>query len=148
MDKRERKSRLKDIVGAIDQRVADIEKYDKGLMTKTEKKIDELCCHLENHCIVPDSFRPEEMMNEIIADYFSNDEDIMEIRGSIESLKEDTYHHIDEMKEGSNKEEWQEFYSNLEYIDDVIDFEEQEISNVEEFIENMKELKSNLESLI
>ena len=52
------------------------------------------------------------------------------------------------MKEGSNKEEWEEFYSNLEYIDDIIDFEEQEISNVKEFIENMKELKSRLNDLI
>ena len=88
------------------------------------------------------------MMKEILVDYFNNDEDIIEIRDSIEGLKEDTYDHIDEMKEGSNKEEWEEFYSNLEYIDDIIDFEEQEISNVKEFIENMKELKSRLNDLI
>lgn len=148
MDKRERKSRLKDIIEAIDESVVSIEGFDKRLMVKTQKKIYDLYLHLENHCIVPDSFDPDEMMKEILVDYFNNDEDIIEIRDSIEGLKDDTYDHIDEMKEGSNKEEWEEFYSNLEYIDDIIDFEEQEISNVEEFIENMKELKSRLNDLI
>lgn len=148
MDKRERKTRLKEIIEAIDKSIVSIEGFDKRLMVETQKKIDDLYGYLENHCIVPDSFDPDEMMKEILVDYFNNDEDIIEIRDSIEGLKEDTYDHIDEMKEGSNKEEWEEFYSNLEYIDDIIDFEEQEISNVKEFIENMKELKSRLNDLI
>ena len=148
MDKRERKTRLKEIIEVIDKSIIGIEKFDKRLMLETQKKIDDLYGYLDNHCIVPDGFDPDEMMKEILADYFNNDEEIMEIIGDIESLKEDTYDHIDEMRESSNKEEWEEFYSNLEYIDDVIDFEEQEISNVEEFIENMKELKSRLNDLM
>ena len=58
MDKRERKTRLKDIVGAIDKSIIGIEKFDKRLMLETQKKIDDLYGYLDNHCIVPDGFEP------------------------------------------------------------------------------------------
>jgi predicted CopG family antitoxin len=117
-------------------------------MTKTEKKIDKLYCYLENHCIVPDSFDPEEMMNEILVDYFNNDVELVDVRRDIISLTDDVYDHIQEMKEGSSKYEWEKIYSNIQFIEEIINFEEQEVKNIDEVIECIKVLNNKLKDLI
>ena len=147
MDKRERKARLKEIITMIDESLVSIEDTKK-FMKETEKKIDDLSWYFEMHCITPNSFDTEKMIQEILVDYFDNDNEIIEIRSDIQSLREEVYEHIDEMKDGANKEEWESFYSELEYIEDIIDIEEQEISSVEGFIENMKQLKIQLQNLV
>ena len=148
MDKRERKSRLKDIIKDIDKTIGWLETDAKKTIKTIQGKIDDLSWCLEMNCLMPDSFDTDEMMKDILVEYFDYDEDIIEIKGGIDSLREDVYGHIEEMKDGSNKEEWEEFYSNLEYVEDIIDIKEQEITDVEDFIENMKELKNRLEDLV
>lgn len=147
MDKRERKARLKDIIKMIDESFSSIEGAKK-IIDKAEEKIDDLVWYFEENCIMPNSFDAEEMMKEILVDYFDNDDEIIAIRSDIQSLRDDVYEHIGEMRESSNKEEWEYFYSNLEYIEDIIDIEEQEITKVDEFIENMDELKNRIQELI
>ena len=141
MDKRELKKRLKNIVGAIDNCIIEIEEYDKKFMDKTEKKIDELCCYLENHCIVPNSFHPEEMLKDIVIDYFNHDNKIIEIRREIVSLTEDVYEHLTKMNEGSTKKEWERLYQSILFMEEIINFKEQETKNVEEVINCINILK-------
>jgi len=148
MDKKERNSRLKDIVEAIDKSINGIEKYEKKIMKETYEKIDDLYCYLEDRCIVPNSFDTEKMMQEILDDYFTHDEEIMDIKRDIEELTNDVYEHINEMEDGSNKEEWERFFSNIEFIEDIICIQYENINTVEKFIEHMKKLKSDLESLM
>lgn len=148
MNKRERKSRLKDIVSMIDINLGYIEGDAKDIVGQAQQKIEDLAWFLEENCIMPESFDAEEMKKEVLVDYFGNDEDIQEILGNIESLREEVYEYIGEMREGANKEEWEEFYTNLEYIEDIVNIEEQEISDIETYIENMEQLKRDLEDLI
>lgn len=148
MNKRERKSSLKDIVKMIDENLVYIEGNATGIIGQAQQKIEDLALFLEENCIMPENFDAEEMKKEILVDYFDNDEDIQEILGSIESFREEVYEHIGEMREGANKEEWEEFYANLEYIEDIVNIEEQEISDIETYIENMEQLKRDLEDLI
>lgn len=148
MDKRERKSRLKDIIEKIDKSIIGIEKFDKKLMEETYEKIDDLFCYLEDKCIVPNSFDTEKMMQEILDDYFTHDEEIMDIKKDIEELTNDVYDHINEMENNSSKKEWEQFFSNIEFIEDIINFEDQGINTVEQFIDHMKKLKTNLQNLV
>ena len=148
MDKKERNSRLKDIVEAIDKSINGIEKYEKKIMKETYEKIDDLYCYLEDRCIVPNSFDTEKMMQEILDDYFTHDEEIMDIKRDIEELTNDVYDHINEMENNSSKEEWEQFFSNIEFIEDIICIQYENINTLEKFIEHMKKLKSDLESLM
>ena len=148
MDKRKLKSELKNIVEIIGNYIENIEKFDEEFMTGIEDKIDELHWLLEKHCLVPDSFDPEKIISDIIFDYFNHEQEIIRIRKDINNLTDDVYNHIQEMKEGSNKCEWEKLYSNIKSAEEVINFKENEIKNIVEFIKYMKKLKSNLESLI
>lgn len=148
MDKRERKSRLKDIIEMVDKCIIGIEQHDKVLMTEAHKRIEDLHWYLEENCIVPDSFDPEEMMKEILVDYFGYDREILDIRKDIECLADDIYDHMEEMEEGSNREEWEEFCDHLERLGGFLYIKEQKIKDIEEFIKHMKELKSELQDLI
>lgn len=148
MNKRERKSRLKDIINMIGKSLNHVKDDANEVIGKAQEKIDDLSWYLEEKCIVPESFDAEEMKKEILVDYFDNDEDVIEIKDEIESFREDVYEHVEEMREGLNKEEWEEFYSNLEQIEDIIDIDEQEISDIDTFIDNMEQLKRDLEDLL
>ncbi len=148
MDKRERKVRIKEIIEKVDKSIIGIEKFEKILMQETYQKIEDLYYYLECNCIVPNSFDTEKMMQEILSDYFNYDSEITDIKKDIEDLTNDVYDHINEMENNSSKKEWEVFFSNIEFIEDIISFEDQEINTVEKFIEHMKQLKSKLESLI
>lgn len=148
MNKRERKSRLKDIVKTIDVAIVSIEKNAKNIIGQAQEKIEDLSWYLEENCIMPSDFDAEEMIKNILVDYFENDDEVQEIIGLIEELREEVSEHIEEMREGSNKEEWEDFYYNMEYIENVIDIEEQGIDSVDCFIDNMNQLKDDLENLI
>ena len=148
MDKRERKSRLKDIIKMVDKCIVDTEKHDKALMIETQEKIEDLHWYFEQNCIVPDSFDPEEMMKEILVDYFNHDTQIVRIRKNIEFLADDICDHMKEMEEGSNREDWEEFYDHLTYLSGFLYIEENEINNIEEFMKNINELKNGLQDLI
>ena len=72
----------------------------------------------------------------------------MDIKKDIEELTNDVYDHINEMENNSSKKEWEQFFSNIEFIEDIINFEDQGINTVEQFIDHMKKLKTNLQNLV
>lgn len=148
MDKRERKTRLKNIIKMVNEGIVSVEEGAKVVIGTAQDKINDLGDYLEVHCIEPPCFDTDEMIKEILIDYFDNDTEVTEIKNEIQSLKEDILEHTEEMREGSNKDEWEDFYSSLESVDEVLDVHEQNIEDVDSFIENMGQLKNNLEDLI
>ena len=148
MDKRERKSRLKEILGQVEEVIELVKGTPSDLFEEAREKLEELEGFLEVNCITPDDFDIELLLQNMIKDYFDNDNEVIDMLSQIESYKEEVEEHIEGMREGANKEEWQDFHAELDCIEEVVDIELNDISDIADYIEALEELKDNLENLI
>ena len=148
MNKREFKVRVKEIIDAIDESIKYIEENSKPMLDEAKEKLDDLEGYLDYHCINPSGFDSEELLQEILEDYFENDNEIINIVSDIESLRDDIQEHIDEMSEGTRKEEWEELHYELCGMELILDVSENGADNVDSYIDNMCELKNQLFDLM
>ena len=148
MNKREFKVRVKEIIESIDESIKYIEENSKPMLDEAKEKLDNLEEYLDYHCINPDGFDSEELLQEILEDYFENDNEIINIVSDIESLRDDIQEHIDEMSEGTRKEEWEELHYELCGMELILDVSENGADDVDSYIDNMRELKNQLFDLI
>lgn len=147
MDKRERKARLKEIIELVDEAIEMVKGTPYDIFEEAKDKLEDTFDYMESNCIVPEGFDPEELMVGMIKDYFDNDDEILNLVGQIEGFREEVEERIGEMREGVNKEEWEDFLYNLDNIEEVIDVEGAYITDIESYIEALQELKNNLENL-
>lgn len=90
------------------------------------------------------------MKSDILIEYIDNSSIIEEFIDEISNLKEEIYDEFTEMKEGSNRrEEWEEFYYNLEDCEpDLVVGYDAEIYDMEALKDKLEEAKTDLENLI
>ena len=148
MNKREFKVRVKEIIDAIDVAIKYIEENSKPMLDGAKEKLDDLEEYLDYHCINPDGFYSEEVFQNILEDYFENENEIINIVSDIESLRDDIQEHIDEMSEGTRKEEWEELHYELCGMELILDVSENGADDVDSYIDNMCELKNQLFDLM
>ena len=148
MNKRERTLKAKDIIKSIDTYLKGFDSIENVIGTGLAK-VEGLFDYLESNCLVPDSFEPDEMKQEILRDYFENDSELLDITQHIEELREEVNEQIYQMSENnSRRDSWEEFYNEMEFIEDIIDINENEITSIYEIKENIGILKERIENLL
>ena len=121
MDKRELKVRVKEIINAIDESIETIED-SKSILDEAKEKLDDLEGYLDLNSIMPSyGFDSDEIFQNILEEYFENDDEITNIISDIESLRSDIEEHISEMSEGARREQWEELQYELSSIEDILD---------------------------
>lgn len=148
MNKREFKVRVKEIIDAIDESIKYIEENSKPMLDEAKEKLDDLEEYLDYHCINPDGFDSEEVFQSILEDYFENENEILNIIGDIENLRIDIEEHISDMPEGDKREQWEELEYEISSMEDILDIQNNNIEDVDGFIDNLCELKNQLFDLI
>ena len=148
MDKRERKTRLMEIIEMVNECIVSVSEYDAKYLNTAKEKIDDLEEHLQLKSLMPQNFDAVEMFQDIMIDYFNNDDSIVELIGIIENFTDEVREHIEEMNDGVRKEEWEEFFSNLECIEDALDINANGIEDVEGYEDALIGIKNTLEDLI
>lgn len=148
MNKSERKERLKDIVRMIDDTIYAVE-CDKGTIDEAFKKIEDLAWFLDENCMCPRDFDAEDMKTDILEEYIDANSNIEEFMDEITSLSEEIYEEFLEMKEGSSRrEEWEEFYYNLEDCDISLDVRDNEIYDIDDLVQRLDNIKADIRDLI
>lgn len=148
MNRIEINERIKHIIVLIDNAIYDVD-ADSITIDEVFKKIEDLNWCLEENFMSIDSFDAEDMKADILIEYIDNSSIIEEFIDEISNLKEEIYDEFTEMKEGSNRrEEWEEFYYNLEDCEPNLDVHDAEIYDIEALKDKLEEAKTDLENLI
>ena len=127
MNKREREKTLKYIIKLVNSFILSIDKYKGTIDLASYSK---------------------EVMQDILIDRFETSDELMEISIRMDSFRQEIAQHISEMKDGADKDEWDEFYYNIIRIEDMIYISDNNIYTIDEYIDAMIKFKNALEQLL
>lgn len=145
MNKTERKSTLKGII-------KDLKSYKNEMVDNAHDlidgqiEVDNLYNFLDDRCILPSDWDFEDMKSQMIREFYENDDVLSGIVGSIDEFSEEVYETMEDMKDGSRKDEWSEFYDVIEDAKATIELSE--VTEVEELEEQISDVINILEDLI
>lgn len=148
MDKRERKVRLKEIINALSELVVTLNDQVTPLMDEVEKRLSSLAELLEANFIVPSDFDESELYQSILSECLEYHEDLKDVISMIEEFRDEVHDVIDEMNDGARRDEWTEFYDQLDGVEQTLSFSDSGAETMDDVIQNIKDLQENLSDLV
>ena len=87
-----------------------------------------LSWHFEEHCITPDSWNENVLIQDMLIDFFDNDDSIIEILNLIEDTRGSLRNFIDNLSDDSDKaDKWENIYDRLWNVEGRLDIIENDI---------------------
>jgi uncharacterized coiled-coil DUF342 family protein len=148
MDKRERTVRLKEIINALSELVVTLNDQVTPLMDEVEKRLSSLAELLEANFIVPSDFDESELYQSILSECLEYHEDLKDVISMIEEFRDEVHDVIDEMNDGTRRDEWTEFYDQLDGVEQTLSFSDSGAETMDDVIQNIKDLQENLSDLV
>lgn len=148
MDKRERTVRLKEIINALSELVVTLNDQVTPLMDEVEKRLSSLAELLEANFIVPSDFDESELYQSILSECLEYHEDLKDVISMIEEFRDEVHDVIDEMNDGARRDEWTEFYDQLDGVEQTLSFSDSGAETMDDVIQNIKDLQENLSDLV
>ena len=148
MDKRERTVRLKEIINALSELVVTLNDQVTPLMDEVEKRLSSLAELLEANFIVPSDFDESELYQSILSECLEYHEDLKDVISMIEEFRDEVHDVIDEMNDGARRDEWTEFYDQLDGVEQTLSFSDSGAETMDDVIQNIKDLQENLRDLV
>lgn len=154
MDKKEFKTRANEIISKIEEFSKDAIKYDKPIFDNAKKRFEDIDDFIEEEFTGLDSFCLEDILQEILESWFKYNEDILDILKDIDYIKCEVVHKIISLRGYDTPEEenewmyWKQIKEGLRFIEDFIDIEENDMQDVDDFINGLTKIKEDLYYLI
>lgn len=148
MNKRERTVRLKEIINALSELVVTLNDQVTPLMDEVEKRLSSLAELLEANFIVPSDFDESELYQSILSECLEYHEDLKDVISMIEEFRDEVHDVIDEMNDGTRRDEWTEFYDQLDGVEQTLSFSDSGAETMDDVIQNIKDLQENLSDLV
>lgn len=148
MNKRERTVRLKEIINALSELVVTLNDQVTPLMDEVEKRLSSLAELLEANFIVPSDFDESELYQSILSECLEYHEDLKDVISMIEEFRDEVHDVIDEMNDGARRDEWTEFYDQLDGVEQTLSFSDSGAETMDDVIQNIKDLQENLSDLV
>ena len=148
MNKRERTVRLKEIINALSELVVTLNDQVTPLMDEVEKRLSSLAELLEANFIVPSDFDESELYQSILSECLEYHEDLKDVISMIEEFRDEVHDVIDEMNDGARRDEWTEFYDQLDGVEQTLSFSDSGAETMDDVIQNIKDLQENLRDLV
>ena len=148
MNKREFEKKIKNIIINIDDYLRWFDSTT-GNIDEAITLIGNLSWHFEEHCITPDSWNENVLIQDMLIDFFDNDDSIIEILNLIENTRGSLRNFIVNLSDDSDKaDKWENIYDRLWNIEGRLDIIENNIVSTSGYKQALKELKETLEELI
>ena len=135
MNRKERQKSLNCIIKSVDSFINKIKKYNKNMVLA--KEITDISIDY-----------PKETIQDILVDCFETSDELMEIFNRLDCLRQEVSQHISEMKDGINKDEWDNFYYNMVRIEDSTYVVENNICTIDDYIDTIVRFRNTLEQLL
>lgn len=135
MNRKERQKSLNCIIKSVDLFINKIKKYNKNMILA--KEITDISIDY-----------PKETIQDILVDCFETSDELMEIFNRLDCLRQEVSQHISEMKDGINKDEWDNFYYNMVRIEDSTYVVENNICTIDDYIDTIVRFRNTLEQLL
>ena len=148
MNKREFEKKIKNIIVNIDDYLRWFDSTT-GNIDEAITLMGNLSWHFEEHCITPDSWNENVLIQDMLIDFFDNDDSIIEILNLIEDTRGSLRSFIDNLSDDSDKaDKWENIYDRLWNVEGRLDIIENDIFSTSSYRQALKELKETLEELI
>lgn len=148
MNKREFEKKIKNIIINIDDYLRWFDSTT-GNIDEAITLIGNLSWHFEEHCITPDSWNENVLIQDMLINFFDNDDSIIEILNLIEDTRGSLRNFIDNLSDDSDKaDKWENIYDRLWNVEGRLDIIENDIFSTSSYRQALKELKETLEELI
>lgn len=148
MNKREFEKKIKNIIINIDDYLRWFDSTT-GNIDEAITLMGNLSWHFEEHCITPDSWNENVLIQDMLIDFFDNDDSIIEILNLIEDTRGSLRNFIDNLSDDSDKaDKWENIYDRLWNVEGRLDIIENDIFSTSSYRQALKELKETLEELI
>ena len=113
-----------------------------------EKRLSSLAELLEANFIVPSDFDESELYQSILSECLEYHEDLKDVISMIEEFRDEVHDVIDEMNDGARRDEWTEFYDQLDGVEQTLSFSDSGAETMDDVIQNIKDLQENLSDLV
>lgn len=148
MNKREFEKKIKNIIINIDDYLRWFDSTT-GNIDEAITLMGNLSWHFEEHCITPDSWNENVLIQDMLINFFDNDDSIIEILNLIEDTRGSLRNFIDNLSDDSDKaDKWENIYDRLWNVEGRLDIIENDIFSTSSYRQALKELKETLEELI